>query len=103
MDKLTTIKFYLFNGFCLYCSNNYVAHKYMKDDSNSFIRVDYMTSISDYLNGFDETEPVDSPYRFGNHSISKQIKEISQADVINLFGIDVLSEALSLFKNEDTP
>ena len=40
--------------------------------------VDEKHRIMDYLEGFDPSEPEDSPYRFGNTSVMMEIDEISE-------------------------
>ncbi len=40
--------------------------------------VDEKYRIMDYLEGFDPSEPEDSPYRFGNTSVMMEIDEISE-------------------------
>ena len=37
-------------------------------------------AINDRLNGFDDTEPPESPYRFGNSEVTSKIKVITEEE-----------------------
>lgn len=97
METQHKIIYYLVNDLYIYCSKNYVAYSYVCE---KWVACDYTRCISDYLYGFDETEPVDSPYRFGNSAISRQIKELSEDDIIKRIGKKAILDVLTLFEQE---
>ena len=98
MEKQSVIKYYVAYGFDLYCSSNFVAFHYIPNENGKWVKCDYTRCISDYLYGFDESEQMGSPYRFWNNSISSQIQEISEDEVIKRIGKKAVIESFSLFK-----
>ncbi len=46
--------------------------------------------VSDKLNGFDSSEPEDSPYAFGSTSVMDEIKEISYEEAMNLLADQIV-------------
>lgn len=98
MKKQVEVKYYIVDHTYLYCCSNYRAFQYILEEKGKWIECDYITCVADYLNGFDETEPVDSPYRFGNNSISQQIQEVSEKVVISKFGKNAVLDTIELFK-----
>lgn len=98
MEKQSFIKYYVVNDFGLYCSLNFVAFHYIPNENGKWVKCDYTRCISDYLYGFDESEPMGSPYRFWNNSISSQIQEICEDEVIKRIGKKAILESFSLFK-----
>lgn len=96
MVKQNEVKYYLVNDHFLYCCSNCIAFNYLPN--GTWIECDYIRCVADYLYGFDESEPLESPYRFGNYSISSQIQEISENEVINRFGRQAVLSSLLLFK-----
>ncbi len=41
--------------------------------------------VQDYLNGYDPSEPVGSPYRFGNPDIMREITKLSEVKAIKRY------------------
>lgn len=46
--------------------------------------------VSDKLNGFDSSEPEDSPYAFGSTSVMDEIEEISYEEAMNLLAEQIV-------------
>ncbi|MBE5937800.1 MAG: hypothetical protein E7265_07195 [Lachnospiraceae bacterium] len=46
--------------------------------------------IMDYLVGFDSTEPIGSPYRFGCTSMLMEIEEISEKKAVSIMNQQIL-------------
>ena len=90
------IKYYLVDGIQLYCSSAFLAYVYT-DNKGEWSECDYNKCIADYLNGFDESEPLGSPYRYGNYSISRLIEEISEEEVIKRIGKKAVLDSFILF------
>lgn len=98
MEKQSEVKYYLVNDIYLYCCSKCIAFQYLPKDNGRWVECEYTRCIADYLYGFDETESMGSPYRFWNNSISRQIQEICENDVINRIGRKAVFDTLSLFK-----
>ena len=62
IEKQYDIKYYVVNGLDLYCSSDFVAFHYIPNENGKWEKCDYTRCISDYLYGFDESEPIGSPY-----------------------------------------
>lgn len=97
MEKEFIIKYYIVRDCDFYCSANFVAFHYLPNENGKWVKCDYISCIADYLYGFDESEPMESPYRFGNISISTEIQEISKDEIIKRIGKQAVLESLSLF------
>ena len=97
IEKQYDIKYYVVNGLDLYCSSDFVAFHYIRNENGKWEKCDYTRCISDYLYGFDESEPIGSPYRFGNSSISREIQEINEDEAIKRIGKKAVLESFSLF------
>lgn len=98
MENQDDVKYYIVNNNNLYCCSKYRAFSYLKEENGKWVECDYIKCIADYLNGFDETEPLDSPYRFGNNSVRRLIQEVSEMIVISKFGKNAVLDTLELFK-----
>ncbi len=97
MEKQSFIKYYILNDSDIYCSSDFVAFHYIPNGNGKWVKCDYTRCISDYLYGFDESEPIESPYRFGNSSISSEIQEINEDEAIKRIGKKAVLESFSLF------
>ena len=62
------------------------------------IDVDFV--IADHLNGFDPSEPEDSPYRFGNTSILMEMDKISESKAIQLINDQIIAVLKEKWKRE---
>ena len=56
--------------------------------------------IMDHLHGFDVTEPEDSPYRYGNGSIMREMREISSEEAIRIINDQILERLKSLWTDK---
>ncbi len=93
--KPKDLKYYVVYN-TLYCAHQREAYRYQLSD-NQWVPCDYITCIEDYLQGFDPSEPVGSPYRFNNPSITDEIEEISEREAGERFGPEAIAKARKLF------
>ena len=97
-----------------YLINGYIVGK--KENDNFYLMKhglwiqDDRSVILDYLMGYDESESVDSPYRFGNISMIDKIEEIDEEmvnqykekQIIGFLKEELLKKALRLNLSEQS-
>ncbi len=89
------IKYYLILEKRLFCAIKNFALELI--DGN-WSEADY-NEIGDRLIGYDASEPSDSPYKIGNSNIMAEIKKLTEEEVINKYGEDVIKK-LNEFLNK---
>ena len=87
-------KFYLISDKRLFCYCEGMAYEYIND---KWEEADGR-EILNRLIGYDPYEPDDSPYKTGNLEILEQIKKLSQEEVIEKYGNEVIDKIKDIDK-----